>query len=224
MSKLSVQSRMIGSIVLIGVAVIAVLWFIVIGPQRADRGGVVANVAAQQQRVDDARKLVADYRAARKQFPGMLSELKRLDIAVPSRAAISQLLRQLQGRAHARHSSMQLAALKTVAAAPGTTAAAPGATTGPGGLAALPFTFEYTGGYFDLVSILRAVRASVQARSGDLKIDGRLLTIDGLTFKRPTGSGKLTQAIVSATAYIAPDAAAPQIPAASTATTPQGGS
>jgi Tfp pilus assembly protein PilO len=224
MSKLSAHHRMIVGIALAGMAVIAVLWVLAIAPKRSDLGGVVANVEAQQQRVDDARRQVADYRAARRRFPGMLSELKRLDVAVPSRGAIAQLLRQLQRRARARDSSLQLAALKTASAAPGTASATPGATTGPGGLAALPFTFEYTGDYFDLVSILRAVRASVQIRSGDLKIDGRLLTIDGLTFKRPTGSGKLTQAIVSATAYIAPDAASPQVPAASTATTAQGGS
>jgi Tfp pilus assembly protein PilO len=223
-SKLSAQNRMIVGVVLAGIAIIAVLWMVAIGPKRADRGGVAGNVSAQRQRVDDARKRVADYRAARKQFAGMLSELKHLDIAVPSRGAIAQLLRQLQRKARALDSSLQLAALKTASPAPGTTPAAPGATTGPGGLQALPFTFEYTGDYFDLVSILRAVRASVQARSGDLKIDGRLLTIDGLTFKRPTGSGKLTQAIVSATAYIAPDAASPQVPAASTATTAPGGS
>ena len=60
------------------------------------------------------------------------------------------------------------------------------------------------------------MRASVQTRAGDLEIDGRLLTIDGLTFKRPTEAGKLTQAIVSATAYIAPDAASPTVPAAAT--------
>ncbi|HEV7885121.1 MAG TPA: hypothetical protein VGO81_16225, partial [Solirubrobacteraceae bacterium] len=171
-------------------------------------------------RVDAARTQVVDYREARKQFPGMLSELKRLDTAVPSRGAISQLLRQLQRRARARASRLQLAALKTAAPAAGTTAATPGAAAGPGGLAALPFTFEYTGDYFDLVAILRAVRAAVQTRAGDLEIDGRLLTIDGLTFKRPTGSGKLTQAIVSATAYIAPESAAPQVPT----TADQGGS
>ena len=224
MSKLSAQHRMIVWVVLAGLALLAVLWVTAIGPRRASLNGISANVAAQQRRVDDARKQVADYRTARKQFPGMLSELRRLDIAVPSRGAISQLLRQLQRRARARASSLQLAALKTASAAPGTTPAAPGATSGPSGLSALPFTFEYTGDYFDLVSILRAVRASVQARDGDLKIDGRLLTIDGLTFKRPTGSGKLTNAVINATAYIAPDAESPQVPAASTATTAQGGS
>jgi Tfp pilus assembly protein PilO len=215
-SKLSAQNRVLVAIVLAGVVLIAALWMTAIAPKRSDRGSVAANVSAAQQRVDDARRQVADYTAARKQFAGMLSELKRLDVAVPSRGAISQLLRQLQRRARARNSRLQLAALKSAAAAPGTTPGAPGATTAPGGLAALPFTFEYTGNYFDLVGILHAVRAAVEARAGDLKIDGRLLTIDGLTFKRLTGTGTLTQAVVNATAYIAPDASSPQVPGAPT--------
>jgi Tfp pilus assembly protein PilO len=219
-SKLSSQNRLIVSIVLVGLALVAVLWVTKIAPKRADRSGVAANVSAQEHRVDAARVQVVDYTEARKQFPGMLSELKRLDMAVPSRGAISQLLRQLQRRARARASRLQLAALKTVAPAPGTTAVTPGAGAGPGGLAALPFTFEYTGDYFDLVAVLHAVRASVQTRAGDLEINGRLLTIDGLAFKRPTGSGRLTQAIVNATAYIAPESASPQVPV----TAVQGGS
>jgi Tfp pilus assembly protein PilO len=213
MSKLSAQSRMSLMIVLAGLVLVAVLWVTAIAPKRADRNGVAANVSAQEHRVDAARTQVVDYTEARKQFPGMLSELRRLDTAVPTRGAISQLLRQLQRRGRARGSRLQLAALKTAAPAPGTTAATPGASAGPGGLAALPFTFEYTGGYFDLVAILRAVRASVQTRAGDLRIDGRLLTIDGLTFKRPSASGKTTQAVIDATAYIAPESTSPQIPA-----------
>jgi Tfp pilus assembly protein PilO len=214
--RLSAQNRIIVVIVLAGVALTAILWITAIGPKRTERGSVTANVSVAQQRMDEVRAKVADYTAARKQFAGMMSELKRLDVAVPSRGAISELLRQLQRRARASHSNLQLAALKTPATAPGTTPATPGASSGPSGLATLPFTFQYTGDYFDLVAILRAVRSSVEARAGDLKIDGRLLTIDGLTFQHPTDGGKLTQAIVSATAYIAPDAASPTVPAPAT--------
>ena len=220
MSSLSPQNRIIAGIVLAGVALIAALWFTAIAPKRAARADVSANVSAARQRVEDAHKKVAEYSAARKQFPGLLSEFKRLDVAVPSRGAISQLLRQLQYRARVRGGSLQLVALKSAPAAPGTTPATPGATTGPSGLAALPFTFEYTGDYFDLVEILRTVRTSVRTGGGDLKINGRLLTIDGLTFKRPEGSRARLQTIVNATAYIAPDAKAPAVPAAAA----QGGS
>ncbi|HVF78561.1 MAG TPA: hypothetical protein VNA28_09705, partial [Solirubrobacteraceae bacterium] len=79
-----------------------------------------------------------------------------------------------------------------------------------------PFTFEYTGKYFDLVDILKTVRRSVRVTSGDLNVDGRLLTIDGLSFKRIDPSAQLTKAVLNATAYIAVDGAtaAPATPAA----------
>ena len=216
MITLSAQNRTIVGIVVAGLALMAALWVTAIAPKRTERGSVTANVSVARQRVDDVRKQVAGYTAARKQFPGMLAELRRLDVAVPSRGAISQLLRQLQRRARARNSSLQLVALKSAAAAPGTTPVTPGASSGPGGLATLPFTFQFTGDYFDLVSILRAVRSSVETSAGDLKVDGRLLTIDGLTFNRPTEGGSRIQAVVSATAYIAPDASAPAVPTTST--------
>jgi len=89
----------------------------------------------------------------------------------------------------------------------------------------LPFTFEYTGKYFDLVSILKTVRRSVRVTSGDLNIDGRLLTIDGLSFKRVEPNAQLTKAVLNATAYIAADgkSSAPATPAAAAAAPPAAG-
>ena len=98
----------------------------------------------------------------------------------------------------------------------------PGATPGTGGLATLPFTFNYTGKYFDLVSVLKAARRSVTVRAGHLKIDGRLVTIEGLSFSRPKLDQSLITATVNGTAYIADAPTTP--PAATAATTTQGGS
>jgi hypothetical protein len=221
-------------IVIGGVALVAALWVLAIGPKRADSTQVRSNVSAQRQRVADAQAQVAGYQNARKQFPGMLAELRTLDKAVPARAAISSLLREVQRRAKVRDSVLRLVALKSAAAvpaapaAPGAPAAAPvvpGASVGPDGLSALPFTFEFTGRYFDLRDILRTVRRSVSVRHGDVKVSGRLLTIDGLTFTRTDPSSPDTQAIVNATAYIAPDGAStPQPPATAAAATTAGGS
>jgi hypothetical protein len=92
---------------------------------------------------------------------------------------------------------------------------------GPDGLAALPFTFEFTGEYFDLRDILRTVRRSVSVHKSKIKVGGRLLTIDGLTFTRTDPSSTQTKATLNATAYIAPDGAStPTPPAAAAATTP----
>ncbi|HTN24882.1 MAG TPA: hypothetical protein VL120_12895 [Solirubrobacteraceae bacterium] len=194
-------------------AILAALWMFAISPKRSQSSAVRGNVAAEQQRLDAAKTQLAGYENARKQFPGMLAELRTLDKAVPARAAISSLLRQLQRRANVRDSELRLVALKT--ADSGATTTTPGATTGPVGLSALPFTFEFNGRYFDLRDILKTVRRSVSVRAGDVKVHGRLLTIDGVKFT-PQGPGSAeTKAVIDATAYIAPDGAA---------TTPAGGS
>jgi hypothetical protein len=199
-----------------------------ISPKREERAQVKANLTTQEARLQTAQAQVASFEAAKKQFPAKLAELKQLDKAVPSRGAIASLLRQLQRRAKVRNASLQLVALKPGAAAPvaaGATAPAapapPGATVGPDGLAALPFTFEFTGEYFALRDILATVRRSVSVRKNKIKVGGRLLTIDGLSFTRTDPSSTRTKATLNATAYIAPDGAStPQPPAAAAATTP----
>jgi len=218
---MSSQARSIGATIAIGILLLAALWFMAIAPKRSEQGTVTANVSAQQTRIDAAKAQVAAYTTSRDQFSGLMTELRGLDKAVPSRAAISEMLRELQRRAKARGSDLRLVALKGGATQdPGAAGAAapttPGAVAGPGGLAALPFTFEYSGRYCDLLDILKTVRRSVRVTSGDLNIDGRLLTIDGLSFKRVDPSARLTKAVLNATAYVAADGAktAPPIPAA----------
>ena len=227
--------RTIAIVVLAGVALLAALWVLAIGPKRDERAKVRDNVAEQRERLDRARTQLASYEASRKQFPQRLAELRRLDKAVPARGAISALLRQLQRRAKVRDSDLRLVALKAGPAAPaasgaqgtaGNRPAAPGATPGPDGLAALPFTFEFRGEYFDLRDILATVRRAVRVRDGRVKVAGRLLTIDGLTFTRDDPTSTRTKAVLNATAYIAPEGAdsPPTPPAAAGAATTAGGS
>jgi Tfp pilus assembly protein PilO len=221
------ETRTIGIVVLAGIAILAALWMLAISPKREERAQVKANVTTQEARLQTAQAQLASFEAAKQAFPAKLAELKKLDKAVPARGAISSLLRQLQRRAKVRNSSLQLVALKAAGPAAPTTGAAtdkpltPGATVGPDGLAALPFTFEFTGEYFDLRDILATVRRSVSVRKDKIKVGGRLLTIDGLSFIRTDPTSTRTKATLNATAYIAPDGAStPQPPAAAGATTP----
>ncbi len=229
------DTRTMAIVVLAGIAILAALWMLAIGPKRDERAQVGADVAAQEARLSVAQAQLVSFEAAKQQFPVRLAELKRLDEAVPSRGAISSLLRQLQRRAKVRNSNLRLVALKPGPAAPAATGAAtraapvtPGASIGPDGLAALPFTFEFTGEYFDLRDILATVRRAVSVRGDKIKVGGRLLTIDGLAFTRTDPTSSRTKATLNATAYIAPDGAStPQPPAAPAATapaTPSGGS
>jgi len=223
--------RAIALVALPGLVLLAALWVLAISPKRGEHAAVPVNVAAQEQRLQSAQTQVASYQAAREQFPRMLAKLHRLDEAVPARAAISSLLRQLQRRANARDSELRLVALKAEAQtatpdAPSDAApAAPATTAVADGLAALPFTFEFTGRYFDLRDILATVRRSVRVRSGSVKVAGRLLTIDGLTFTRTDSKSTQTKVVVEATAYIASDeASSPQPSAAAAAAATTGGS
>jgi Tfp pilus assembly protein PilO len=212
---------------LAGAALVAALWLMVLSPKRAESAQVHDSVTTQEQRLSAARTELAGYQSARKQYPGMLAELKRLDEAVPARGAIPALLRQLQRKARASKSDLQVAALKPGAAPPpaaGATPVTPGATPGAGGILTLPFSFTYTGEYFDLVHVLAAARRAVTVKSGDLKIDGRLVTIEGMSFERAAPDAPLIKATVSATAYIAPAPADPQPPAIPAADAAQGGS
>lgn len=201
------QVRMLAATIATGVALFAALWLLAIAPARSDRAEVDDSVVRQEARLAAAKTNLTTYTASRTQFSGLLTELRGLDKAVPARGDISAMLRELQRRAKVRNSDLRLVALKDPggAAVNGPTPSTPGAITGPGGLSALPFTFEYTGRYFDLLDILKTVRRSVRVTSGDLSVDGRLLTIDGLAFNRVAGDTRLTKAVLNATAYIAPD-------------------
>ena len=219
MSSASPHTRMIIFTVLAGLAVLAALWVLAISPKRSESAKVRTNVAAQELRLSAAQAQLAGYEADRKAYPRHLQALRRLDGAVPARGEVSTLLRELQKRANASSSDLRLAALKP--AATPVAGLTPGASSGSTGLATLPFSFSYTGKYFDLVKVLAAARRSVTVRSGRLKIDGRLVTIEGLTFERVKET-ELIKANVSGTAYIAAAPAPPTaVPAAATA---QGGS
>ena len=112
------DTRTIAIVALAGIAILAALWMLAISPKREERTQVKANVAAQEARLQTAQTQVASFEVAKKQFPVKLAELKRLDKAVPSRGAISSLLRQLQRRAKVRNSNLRLVALKPAGAAP----------------------------------------------------------------------------------------------------------
>jgi Tfp pilus assembly protein PilO len=218
-SSASQHQKMILGTVAAAAALLAALWLMALSPKRAESAAVKTNVAAQEQRLAVAKTELASSLAARKQFPGMLAELRRLDKAVPARGAIPDLLRQLQKRANGRDTVLRLAELK---AGSGLT---PGAAPPAGGLAALPFKFTYSGKYFDLVSVLKAARkaVTVKSKSGDLEIDGRLVTIEGISFAREKADSSVISASVSGTAYIAAATAAPPSTVAAPAA-PQGGS
>lgn len=93
----------------------------------------------------------------------------------------------------------------------------PGTVVGTAGLLTVPFTFTFDGDYLKLQRLLKAINGLARNDKNQIKVQGRLLTVDGFSLAAgPDGFPKL-KALVSATAYLTPAAGEP-----STATTPQG--
>ena len=114
--------------------------------------------------------------------------------------------------------------------APGESAAAPvaatvvqpppGAAVGPAGLLTVPFSFTFDGGYVALQRFLGAIDAQAKKANGRITVRGRLITVDGFSLSAGRDGFPKLRALVSATAYVAPDAPAATTSTASTAAAP----
>jgi hypothetical protein len=113
----------------------------------------------------------------------------------------------------------------------GATSLPPGATVGPSGFPIMPFSFAFTGSFFDLGSFFDRIDKFVKLNGSKLDVNGRLMTLDSLQLA-PDGTGfPHIRATVGATTYLtspvegSTGGATPQGPAGSGAaaggTTPQ---
>ena len=100
----------------------------------------------------------------------------------------------------------------------------PGAAVGPAGLLTVPFSFTFDGGYMAMQRFLGAIDDLAKNQNGHLTVRGRLITVDGFSLAAGRNGFPKVQALVSATAYLAPDPpAASGAPAGATATDPMAG-
>ena len=108
------------------------------------------------------------------------------------------------------------------------------AATGSGapGLESVPLEFQFDGSFFDLADFFHKLKRFVHVANDDLKVRGRLLTIDNLTFSSDPKAFPSLKADVKATVWLAPKAegatagagpAGPQATPASAPTAPGAG-
>jgi Tfp pilus assembly protein PilO len=231
----------------IGFAVVAAAWFLLISPKRAERTEVATQVAAAVTRRDAALATAADAQAARQAYGEDYAAVARLGKAVPETEDVPSLVFQLETLAKKHKVDMRSIKLTVaggagaaattqsaaVASATGATPAVatesatatlpPGAVVGSAGFPTVPFSFSFTGGYFDMERFLAAVDGltDVSADGKDIAIHGRLLTVNGVSYTAGPKGFPQVQAAVSATAYLLP--AGEDVSAAAAAATPAAG-
>jgi len=221
------------------VAALAGFWFLAIKPKRAEISSLDGQVATQAQRLQTAQTTLSAGLAAKSEYPRNYATVTELGKALPADDDLASLLYQLDAASHGKHidfksiargsagttaSSSSTSTSPSSTPAPGTAATSaaalpPGATVGTAGLATLPFTFTFTGSFFDLQHFLAGVQGFVRPTDSGVAVRGRLLTVNGVSLVPGDDGLSHIQAKIAATAYLAPSTATGQSGAAASGST-----
>lgn len=216
-------------------AVLAAFWFMAISPKRKDASDLGAQVTQAQARLATAQASASQAEVAKAKYKADYATVARLGKAVPVDDDMPSLVYQLEQTAKANHinfNGIKLTGSSTgsspatgSSSTPGSTITAalpPGATVGSAGFPTMPFSFDFSGKFFDLQRFLKALDDLTAVKNGSISVKGRLLTVDGVALKAsPKGFPNVAASVV-VTSYLLP-ADEGLSPNGATATSPTGG-
>jgi Tfp pilus assembly protein PilO len=178
-------------------------------PKRAEATALSGQIEQQQQAVDTARALLASNQDARDRYKAAYATVIRLGKAVPADDDVRSLVVQLESAAKKTgvdFSSINVASGSSGGTATDTTATAtalpPGATVGPAGFPIMQFTFTFSGQFFKLGDFFKRLHDFVDESNDQLRVSGRLLTLDSLQLQPSSAGFPKISASVGATTYL----------------------
>jgi Tfp pilus assembly protein PilO len=199
-------------------AAMAAFWFLAISPKRKDATDLGAQITQAQARLDTAQASASQAQAAKARYRTDYATVARLGKAVPVDDEMPSLVYQLEQTAkanHVRFNSIKLtgdssgadAAGAASSATPGSTVTAalpPGATVGAAGFPTMPFSFDFTGTYFDMQRFVKALDGFTSVNGKSINVKGRLLTVDGIALQAGPKGFPQVDASVVVTSYLLP--------------------
>lgn len=208
------------------VALAVVFWVGAIGPKRDEASKLDAQVAQVKGSLAQHRAEITTAEEARKEFPTEYQRLVVLGKAVPGGDETASLLVQMNQigvGAGGTFRNIQLTAAGSegeAAAAPPTTSGEGtptsatevaasllplGATIGPAGLAVMPYDVTFDGDFFQIADFIYGLDSLVKTKNSEVKVDGRLVTIDGFSLQAAPDEGfPALQASFALTTYLTP--------------------
>jgi len=251
--------------VIAALAVLAAAWMLVVAPERKQAAKLEAQVNAASSQLAGAESEAANARQAQARYAAAYASVVALGKAVPPGEEVPSLIYQLAQASNEKNvdfASIQTGSGSGTGAGGGSSTGAgsgsgTGAGSGPGtgaggrtaasgsaggasgaaGLNQMPFTFVFNGTFPSLYKLFQQLNGfTVRTTSGQLKISGRLLTIQGVKLAPAIGVGSARTAngqlsgTITATAYVLPASqgltggASPNAPAGTTTTTASSGS
>ncbi len=183
----------------------------VLSPKRAEVDKLDAKIATAQEDLRAAQQLLASNNEARKTYRQSYETVVRLGKAVPGDDDVRSLVVQLDHaakRTRVDFKSIELGGTNGIASSSSdepTGAGAqlpPGATVGPAGFPVMPFSFSFTGGFFNLGKFFQRLDSFVKAENARVAVNGRLLTVDGVKLEPDATGFPNIRATVQATSYL----------------------
>jgi hypothetical protein len=210
-------------LVLIGVVVLVVLaggYLFVVSPERKQAAKAETQVQSAQQQLESAKTAAAGAKAAEQRYDTAYSSVVRLGEAVPPTPEVPSLIYQLGAATDEHDVGFNSISTSTTGSGPGSaasssSAAGAAASATPAGFTQMPFTFVFKGSFAGLAHLLGQVDSFVQrTHTGELRVSGRLLTIQGadITIENSSGANgakvnpyaPTLTATLTATAYVLP--------------------
>jgi Tfp pilus assembly protein PilO len=219
------SNKILLSVVALGAA-IAAFYFFVLAPKREEVAKFDKDIATQEAEIEQARLTLAGYEQAKKSYKKNYATLARLGKAVPADDDVRSLLVQLESTADrsgvtfekiemANNLGGESAATDAATPAAGQLASAPGTVPVAGGvLSAMPFSFSFTGSYFDLTAFFARLEHYVSLNNAKLDSTGRLMRLESISITPSSVGFPDMLAEINAATYLVPpvqgvDAGAP---------------
>lgn len=209
------------------VVVIGAAWVLVVKPERKKASELAGQVSTAKAQLAEAEAKLTTARQAEARYASDYAQIVSLGKAVPTTQEIPSLIYQLSQASAEKDVGFQSIAVGSGSGSGSAASSASTSSTASTGAAAsaasagfqqVPFTFQFTGSYFGLESMLRKLTDLATLNGeGSLQVSGRLLTIQSIKLSPAgSGSGKSSglSASVEATAYQLP----PEAPTTSSTT------
>ena len=207
---MSGRDRVIGMVIAV-LVVIAAGWVLLVSPERKKADKLNGEVSTAQSAVSTAEGELTSAQAARSKYADAYAAVVHLGKAVPPAQEVASLMYQMASVTTDKHIGFE-----SIQSGSGASASSAGTTTPAAALAGfttMPFTFEFSGDYFDLEHLFSGLTGFANHEvSGGLQIDGRLLTIQsvklaGSATPASQSGGKAISKLsgsVTASAYVLP--------------------
>ena len=189
-------------------ALLAVVWLLLVSPERKQAGELDKQVATANAQLATAESESANARAAQAHYSAAYASVVELGKAVPPSEEVPSLIYQL---AHATNQrDVEFSSISTTTSSASSTPAASSSPAAAGGFTQMPFTFIFNGSFDDLYRLFLQLDASTIKTTSGLHVSGRLLTLQSVKLEPKAAEGKATSTgmtgTITATAYVLPTA------------------